>query len=253
MKKHLLLLLGILLLSIHPARAQVGLVPGLYGGPPGFRSPNNNEDKALPRFDLDFPGGTPGELVRAIEKAPYRPENPAAAVAGGGGPPPERPLNAIIPEDCANVRIPAISVKNVTVPQLFEAVTFASREVFPGFTSTYGFRTQSTPSENSIWYFYWDKPPVQIPSPVCKFYQLSSYLDAGYKVEDITTAIETGWKMLGVNPQPDIKYHNDTRMLIAVGDEWKLRAIDDALRQLAMASPKQKPSSSQDAEKSKTK
>jgi hypothetical protein len=242
MKKHLLLLVGISLLTFHPALAQdsnAKIVPVI------------KENNALPRFDLDFPGGRPRDMVEAIEKATGK------------------TLNAIIPDDCSNVGIPGISVKNVTVAQLFEAVTLASKntrryttgsygglgrgESWSVMTLTYGFRTEGTPNENSIWYFYQDKvPDSPSPAAVCRFYQLSPYLEAGYKVEDITTAIETAWKMLGIAPQPDMKYHKDTKLLIAVGEPDKLQIIDDALKQLSKRSPKEKSSNSQDSEKSKT-
>jgi len=242
MKKHFLLLLGISLLTFHPALAQDATQKII---------PVVKETNSLPRFDLDFRGGSPGELRNAIEKATAK------------------PLNAIIPEDCSDVRIPGISVKNVTVAQLFEAVTLASKDTrrYPtgGYgafgrgenwsvmTLTYGFRTEGTPNENSIWYFYRDKiPDPRTPVPdVCRFYQLSPYLDAGYKVEDITTAIETAWKMLRIAPQPEMKYHKDTKLLIAVGEADKLQMIDEALGQLSRGSPKQKLSNGQDSEKSK--
>jgi hypothetical protein len=239
MKKHLLLLLGISLLMLHPALAQdttQKIVPVV------------KETNAQPRFDLDFRGGTPRDLLNAIEKATAK------------------PLNAIIPDDCSDVRIPGISVKNVTVAQLFEAVILASKDTRRYMTGnggfggagnwsvinlTYGFRTEGTPNENSIWYFYRDKLPEAPSQSVCRFYQLSPYLDAGYKVEDITTAIETAWKMLGIAPQPDIKYHKDTKLLIAVGAGYQLGMIDDALNQLSRGSPRQKSSNTQDSAKSK--
>lgn len=243
MKKHLLLFLGIFLLTLHPAPAQdsnAKIVPVI------------KENNALPRFDLDFPGGTPRDMVKAIDKATGK------------------TLNAIIPEDCSDVRIPGISVKNVTVQQLFEAITSASKDTRryttssfgPSFgpgrnenwstmTLTYGFRTDGAPNENSIWYFYRDKLPDTPSHAVCRFYQLSPYLDAGYKVEDITTAIETAWKMLGIAQGPEMKYHKDTKLLIAVGEADKLQMIDEALSQLSRGSPKQKLSNGQDSEKSR--
>ena len=240
MKKHLLLLLGTSLLTLHPALAQdsnPAIVPVV------------RETNSPPRFDLDFRGGTPSDLVKAIEKATAK------------------PLNAIIPDDCYDVRIPGISVKNVTVAQLFQAVTLASKDTrrynngmgpmgggWSVMTLTYGFRTEGTPNENSIWYFYREKLPEEPSTPsrsVCRFYQLSPYLEAGYKVEDITTAIATAWDMLGTAPHPHMKYHKDTKLLIAVGEANKLQMIDEALGQLSRGSPKQKSSNSQDSTKSK--
>jgi hypothetical protein len=67
---------------------------------------------------------------------------------------------------------------------------------------------------------------------VCRFFQLGPYLQAGVKVEDITTAIETAWKMLGENTAPKIKFHQDTKLLIAVGQVERLMVIDEVLEKL---------------------
>lgn len=201
-----------------------------------------------PKFDLDFPGGTPKELVKAVEKATGR------------------PLNAVIPDEYADLKICAVKVKNVTVPQLFEALKQASKKVerymidrpdnnwyFEEHAAMYGFNTAGVPDENAIWYFYREGEPdayQTISATVCHFYQLSPYLDAGYKVEDITTAIGTAWKMLGVTKTPEISYHKDTKVLIVVGDADKIRVIDNVLGQLSQGKPKSKPANSQ-PEKSK--
>ena len=71
---------------------------------------------------------------------------------------------------------------------------------------------------------------------VCRFYQLTPYLET-YKVEDITTAIQTGWKMLGETNPPTISFHKDTKLLIAVGEPSKLQLIDSVLQQLAQGKP----------------
>jgi len=49
-------------------------------------------------------------------------------------------------------------------------------------------------------------------------------------VDDITTAIETGWKMLGETSPPTISFHKDTKLLIAVGEPSKLETIDAVLK-----------------------
>src|SRR5258708_33705027 len=133
---------------------------------------------SVTKFDLDFPGGTPKDLVKAIEKATGK------------------SLNTVIPDDCADLKIPAFSVKNVTVEQLFKILTSASKRngrydlmdpTTGGISgseqaSTYGFQTEGFPNEKSIWFFYWDRnvEPFQvIASKVCRFYQLSPYLEAG--------------------------------------------------------------------------
>jgi hypothetical protein len=190
----------------------------------------------LTRFSLDFPGGTPKELVAAMEKAMGR------------------PLNVIIPEELAATKLPALKMNGVTVPQLFQALTAASRKseavvsgvgVFnpygPGSyqiaNTGFGFRqgSEGRITDDTIWYFYVEKPtlpPVRSSAKVCHFYSLAPYLDQGYTVDDITTAIETGWKMMGDTTTPEISFHKDTKLLIAVGEPSKLETIDAVLKAL---------------------
>ena len=110
-------------------------------------------------------------------------------------------------------------------------------------TAGFGFKTADPKREDSIWYFFVERagelpkvlppPPAPPPPPsVCRFFQLGPYLQAGIKVEDITTAIETAWKMLGENTTPKIKFHQDTKLLIAVGQVERLMVIDEVLEKL---------------------
>jgi len=200
-------------------------------------------EPVLAKFNLDFPGGTPKELVAAIEKA-----------AG-------RPLNAIVPDELAATKLPAVKMNNVDVAQLFSALSLASnkRETYlvPGFSNYQisqtlcGFKTAGTPSDDSIWYFYVERPvipPAPPPQKICRFYSLAPYLDRGLSVDDITTAIETGWKMMGETTgggggggfgggfqAPAISFHKDTKLLIAVGEPSKLETVDAVLKALEAA------------------
>jgi len=238
MKKYLLLLLSGSILPFNMAFGQPVGVPSAVSPPDGYVLIKNTN--SLAKFDLDFSGGTPKDLVKEVEK-----------VTG-------KPLNAVIPDGCADLKIPAASVKNVTTAQLFTALRLVSKNtrrycVINGAlgeedrmerTMTYGFQTEGVPNENSIWYFIKEGddsgPYIVSGPPVCRFYQLSPYLEAGYKVEDVTTALETGWKMLGITRTPEITYHKDTKVLIVVGDTDKLKIIDDLLKQLSAGKPKEK-------------
>lgn len=193
------------------------------------------------RFDLDFRGGTPQELVDAIGKAR------------------SKPVNAIIPDDVANTMLPAMKLKEVTVPRLFEALTAASQKTVtyrtltvanPNFatqrggmapyqqaTTSFGFRTQGVPNDDAIWTFFYEQPAVPPPvEPVparkeVMVFQLAPYLDT-FKIDDITTAIQTGWKMLDQGEAPEMNFHKDTKLLIAVGDPAQLVFIQTVLQQL---------------------
>ena len=77
------------------------------------------EDSGVARRSvyLNFPGGTPKELVEAIEKTS------------------RKPLNAIIPDELAKMRLPALKMNGVTAPQLFDALSAATAK-----TETYSYQ-----------------------------------------------------------------------------------------------------------------
>lgn len=199
------------------------------------------QETSLTKFSLDFPGGTPKQLVAAIEKAM------------------SRPLNAIILPEHADVAIPPLKMNNVDVRQLFQALESTSRKTeayvtstfggvrpassYQQMTTSYGFQTQGPVSDESIWYFYVEKPtlpPAQVrtPAKVCRYFSLAPYLDRGHTVDDITTAIQTGWKMLGEEDTPKISFHKETKLLIAVGDPNRLETIDAVLQALKASLPR---------------
>jgi hypothetical protein len=228
------------LLSATSAFAQT--VPPPHGAPartaPQLRMSIQSDDpvEPLPRFDLDFPGGRPSDLVAVIQKnLPRR-------------------LNAIIqPEDDNDVVIPPLKMNQVTVSELFKALEAASRKAVairtgttftsPGqrpaqtrdtwqqFITSYSFSTLGPVNEDSIWYFTYTRPPVYATETrISRFWQLEPYLER-YEIDDITTAIQTGYKLLG-EPSPKINFHMETKLLIAVGDASKLNLIDSVLEQL---------------------
>jgi len=190
----------------------------------------------LTKFDLDFPGGAPKELVAAIKKATGK------------------PLNAVIPDEYADTKLPPLKMDNVDISQLFEALQAASSKLMPrqyGFSGqpdyspSFGFQTSGARADDSVWYFYVKSPQPSQPAKVCRFYSLSPYLERGLTVDDITTAIETGWRMLGDKETPAISFHKDTKLLIAVGDPSKLETIDAVLKALQPPKPAPVPAPAQ--------
>jgi hypothetical protein len=168
-----------------------------------------------------------------------------------------RPVNAIVPEEFAFVKLPALKMKNVTVAQLFEALGIASRKSIRtggpeprNVSSSYGFLTKGPATDDSVWAFFADEPVIPPPVSVCRFYSLAPFLTAGFTVDDITTAIETGWKMLGDASPANIRFHKDTKLLIAVGDVSKLEIIGSVLRALDTSKTKPDTHTAEPAHKS---
>jgi hypothetical protein len=194
---------------------------------------------SLTKFDLDFPGGRPADLVSAIEKATGR------------------PLNVIIlPEDVSE-QLPPLKMTQVDVVELFSALQAAAPQ--PQGMTQYGFSSNGSNapvSDDTIWYFYVRNPN----SNECVFFSLASLLDHGFTVDDITTAIRTGWQMLvdrdpeagepssvidgqvdprmAANIGPDagrLSFHTETKLLIVVGTEQQISTAANALRVLETA------------------
>jgi hypothetical protein len=122
----------------------------------------------------------------------------------------------------------------VDVPQLFAALTLASRPMTNGFPQVeMGFVSGggSKPSDDStIWYFFLHG---QREAPTtCRFFSVAPYLDAGMTVDDITTAIQTGWKMSGGHKSGSMSFHKETKLLIVVGTDFQLRMVAEALQAL---------------------
>jgi hypothetical protein len=185
-----------------------------------------------PTFDLKFPGGGPTDLVKAIE-----------AASG-------KPLNVIISKQDEDIELPPLKMTGVTVAQLFQALepmsakNVAVRTASPFFgqgqqytqvITSYGFKTTGDPTENSIWYFHVQRPtlpPLDSSEKLCRFFSLAPYLEHGFTVDDITTAIQTGWKMAKASSPPELNYHKETKLLMAFGDPEELKTIDTVLQTL---------------------
>jgi len=228
--KHLAL--GFLVISLTPVFGQLPIVLQQQVGS------SQTEATNLTKFNLDFPGGTPAQLVKAIEKAMGK------------------PLNAIIPDEDADVQLPPLKMNDVVAPQLFAALQQASikqiavvtssfggsvrggSSSYSTFNSGYGFKTEGEASDNSIWYFHVEKPSLppaistEATQKICLFFSLETFLNRGFTVDDITTAIQTGWKMAGETSPPELNYHKETKLLIAFGEPKDLDTISRVLQTL---------------------
>jgi hypothetical protein len=235
MKKLACFFLGLATLATAPAFAQ----QPEKGNAPTAAEPA----RRLTKFDLDFPGGTPAQLVAAIQKAMGR------------------PLNVIVPAEYADWKLPPLKMNHVDVSQLFRALeqagqltkTLSTGSSWQTVNSICGFRTNDTnvanQSDDTVWYFYVNGQPP--PPKVSRFYLLTPYLESGLTVDDITTAIQTAWKMRGESTLPTLNFHKETKLLIAFGDFGQLVTIDDALK--ALDPVKARPAADKPAPETKTK
>src|ERR1051325_3949928 len=163
-------------------KTNVALLAGLLGVESAFRQdktassdpnppPPQRGHDVLTKFDLDFKGGHPKDLIATIQKATGK------------------TLNALIPDDAANINLPELKMRNIDVVELFGALREASEHVelhntgndnYRQIRSGYGFRQgPGTLNDDTIWSFYMDKPIAPPPYKICRFYALGPYLDWG--------------------------------------------------------------------------
>ena len=193
---------------------------------------NINRDMiVLPEFK--FQGGTASAFVDLL-KASVQPEP-----------------NIIIAPKLRDMEIPEFELKNVTLPDLFQALNNLSEDKsvqwqlsgstepiwilnpapganpqpVAGFGAGFGFPTQVMTD-----------PITGMPLPTnngrtCQILPLGKYLTE-YKVEDITTAVKTAWSMMGDDAGAQLKYHTDTKLLIAVGTSSQLSILTQVLSSL---------------------
>lgn len=219
------LLLGFLMLTSVATFAQP-----LLPQPAPVEKPAAPAPTRLTKFDLDFPGGTPAQLVTAIQQAM------------------KRPLNVIIPSHLTDWKLPPLKMSNIDVAQLFRAFEPAGRTItvrrnggsFSQFETNYGFKANQgngSETDDTVWYFYAYNGAPGAPQN-SRFYYLAPYLQSGLTVDDITTAIQTGWKMRGEANPPALSFHKETQLLIAFGDYDGLDVIDSVLKALDSVKPK---------------
>jgi hypothetical protein len=160
--------------------------------------------KAAPVFDLSFPGGTLDEFTQHVEKAF------AAAVRG------PKP-NLIVPAEARKVLMPKLELRSVDMKTLIAATTMLLQPEH---------MWQSADNRNSGTWVLITRADVR----KTQAYYIGHLLRK-YKVADITTALETVWQM-GSKGKTELKYHEDTEMLIVRADRSQLESAENVLKQL---------------------
>ena len=82
------------------------------------------------------------------------------------------------------------------------------------------------------------EPADSTSSKTILYYPLEQHL-ALFTVEDITTAIKIGWELAGVKNPPTMRFHEETKLLIVVGDQRQTQCVDQVLQRLSSNGPRQ--------------
>jgi hypothetical protein len=152
--------------------------------------------------------------------------------AGREAKPPLPPLNVIVPDEMRNDFVPQFELHNVTYADVLMALSSLrtpnqKKSIWRGTGNGKG------PNE-LVWVLTSERSDdgSNVPKQTSQVFQLQRYLSK-YKVEDITTAVQTTWEMLGKEKGAQLKYHKDTSLLIGAGTPEQLAVISQVLNSLA--------------------
>jgi hypothetical protein len=164
---------------------------------------NSQEGPQAEVFDLSFPGGTVTEFVTEIGKAFER------SIRGGQKP------NFLVPAEASSLKVPKLELRSVDTETLMNAVS-----------------TLLGPREH-VWRRTGRSTWIFVTEPDRRTTQafFVGHLLKKFKIEDITTAIDTVWQM-APSTKTDLKYHKDTQLLIIRADKPQLETASNVLIQL---------------------
>jgi hypothetical protein len=167
----------------------------------------------LPTFDIEFPGGTPEELILQIAK-----------VSG------TRP-NVIIPAYIVDTQIPRFKLQNVNIRQVFEALNMVTDERGVQYIR---WMNEGANYLNPVWILSKiDRP--RPPAETCQVTFIGNLLES-FQLDDINAAIRTTWEMMGKPTTASLKFHKETKLLIAKGNDRELNLVQEVLKSLELAS-----------------
>ena len=162
-----------------------------------------------PWFSLDFKGGTPEELATTMRKEFEKTMTEPPAI------------NVVIPDDLAKTQVPAMQMRKVDAGAVFEALNGIWRKE----------GLQWVRAGENVWVLH------QVPDRrKTRAFYVGDLLRK-FKVNDITTAVKTTWEFGGAEKalKPELKYHQETNMLIALAEAPDLDTVTEVLAQLRMA------------------
>jgi len=153
-------------------------------------------------FDLSFSGGTVLEFVAQLEKAIDR------NVRGGQKP------NFVVPAEANSLKLPKLELRSVDVDTLMRTVSTL-------FVPQHSWQRVG----GSTWVLL-----MRSDSRATRAFFVGHLLKK-FKIEDVTTAIETMFEM-GKPTNVDLKYHKDTQLLIIRAQAAQLESASEVLNQL---------------------
>jgi hypothetical protein len=164
-------------------------------------------------ISLDFPGGTAVAYVNAVRKA-----------AGD--------INVVVAPEAAEITMPAVNIKQVSVGA---ALDLLNGRVYERLGRHVKLGVVHMPAYEEA-----ERKTYQIAAEVmgrstvkaASVWTVAALLDNDIPGPAILSAVETALDVVGSDSPPDVRFHEDTALLIASGDNDQLKAIDQVLDRL---------------------
>lgn len=167
-----------------------------------------------PLIDVQFPGGTAAKYVAAIRKA-----------AGN--------VNVLVAPETREVELPPVTLSNVSVAaalNLLDGKEHATANrivrlkvhVMPTYSQ----------AERTTFQVRADIRQNRERVPGAYVWSVSTLLENGISSRALLSAVEMALDVIGSDTQLDVRFHEDTGLLIAMGDIGQMETIDGVLDQL---------------------
>ncbi len=162
---------------------------------------------------LNFRGGTALEYVEAVRRA-----------AGD--------INVVVAPEAAEVRMPAVTIKQVTVPAALELLNGQVRELRDRRVKLSVRQMLVHDKRERQTYHIRAEISGRPTAQAAHVWTLAAVRNNGVASEAVLSAVETALDVVASATQPDVRFHEDTALLIASGDHDQLQAIEHVLDSL---------------------
>jgi hypothetical protein len=183
----------------------------------GGAGDDQQKQQSLPVIDLSFAGGTVIDYVAALRKA-------------------TGDANVVVDPEAAEVVMPPVTLRHVTVPAALEVLkgrTVVNGELFVQLDVAHvpSFSPEERPTYQVQARVGGRNRPAA-PSRATKVWTVSSLLGGDLTSRKLLSAVETALEVVGSEPKPDVRFHEDTGLVIARGNESQIDAIAAVIDQL---------------------
>lgn len=217
--------LGVIGVVAAAAVPTAGIAGETYGQPRPVQAADWGKVQG-PVVSLDFPGGTLREYVGAVQRA-----------AG------KDTVNVLLPAEAADLPLPPISMKDVSARTALEAVQWAFPQMGPHRVDVtpFGSPESGSPTFAVAYMAMGDRGPVPPSQPArprdVEVFSIRELIEPaeggdGVPVETLLTSIEAALSLKDVGVAPDLKFHEDSGLLIVRGTGEQIGTVKSLLREI---------------------